>query len=281
MVRIITDSASDFTLEEAEKYGLIILPMTITFGNESFRDRYEIGLDEFYDRLVAGSTLPITSQVTPTAFEEEYQKAKDAGDQVFVITMSSELSGTYQSACIAAQDFDNVYITDSLGVTVIEQCLIKYAMELRDKGYDAKQLKEAIDAAVPRVKVLALLDTLDYLKKGGRISPTVAFAGSLLSIKPAVTVKDGKVEIVGKARGSKNGNNLLMELIEKCGGIDFSKPIFLAYSGNDRTLLDRYIEDSRHIWEGNIEELPVSRIGSTIGTHVGPGAIAVAFFMNE
>lgn len=280
MIRIITDTASDLSVEEAKKINVTLLPMTITFDDKSYLDRFELSTDEFYDLLSKSKDLPRTSQINPACFEEEFKKAKDAGDDVIAITMSGELSGTYQSACIAASEFDNVYVIDTKEVSVGVQCVVRYALSLVEKGFDAKKIYEILCEDVPRVKIVALLDTLDYLKKGGRISPTVAFAGSILSIKPAVTVIDGKVEIIGKARGSKNGNNFLIQTINNSGGIDFSKPVLLAYSGTDRTLLDQYIKDSHSLWEDNIkeEDLKIFNIGSTVGTHVGPGAIAVAFF---
>ena len=125
------------------------------------------------------------------------------------------------------------------------------------------------------------MGTLEYLKKGGRISSAVAMAGSLLQIKPVVSVEDGEIKLVGKARGSKNGNNLLAQLVMGSSGIDFEKPYSLAYSGTDRSLLDKYVDDSRYLWEGHTENLPVISLGATIGTHVGPGAIAVAFFEKD
>ena len=122
------------------------------------------------------------------------------------------------------------------------------------------------------------MDTLEYLQKGGRVSKTVAFAGSVLNIKPVLSVIDGEISLLGKARGSKMGNNLLVQEIDKAGGIDFEKPLLLGYSGLSDALLLKYIEDSRHIWEGNLDEVRYTTVGSVIGTHVGPGAVVVAFY---
>ena len=126
--------------------------------------------------------------------------------------------------------------------------------------------------------IVALVDTLEYLKKGGRVSKTVAFAGTVLNIKPVLSVVDGEINMLGKARGSKMGNNLLVQEIDKAGGIDFSKPVLLGYSGISDALLQKYIEDSRYIWEGNLKEVRYTTVGSVIGTHAGPGAVVVAFF---
>lgn len=281
MIKIITDSASDLELDKALKDNIIVLPMTIQFGETTYQDKIDLSAEDFYNKLIECDTLPTTSQINPYSFEEVFTEITENGDSAVVILMSSDLSGTYQSAVLAAQNFDNIYVVDSRSVTVGEQCLISLALTLRDLGLDASQIAEELEKQKNNIVVLALLDTLEYLKKGGRISATAALAGGLLSIKPVVTLSDGKVAILGKARGSKNGNNMLMDEINKNGGVDFNKPIFLGYSGLSRTLLDKYIEDSKYLWVGNTGNLPVIRIGSTIGTHVGPGTIALGFFKNS
>ena len=156
--------------------------------------------------------------------------------------------------------------------------LLMYACRLRDAGVSAAGIAEALDQKKKDVRVLALLDTLEYLKRGGRISKTAALAGNLLSIKPVITIADGEVAVLGKARGSKNGCNMLREEIAKCNGIDFSMPLCLGYTGLEDSLLQKYIEDNTDLWKSYVEELPISSIGSTIGTHTGPGGICVAFF---
>ena len=142
------------------------------------------------------------------------------------------------------------------------------------------QIAESIEKVKSKVLVIALIDTLEYLKKGGRISSTVAMVGGVLNIKPVASIDNGVINILGKARGSKMGNNLLEQEINKSGGVDFSKPVLLGYTGISDALLLKYIEDSKHLWEGNLEEVRYETIGSVIGTHAGPGAVAVAFFRN-
>ncbi len=278
MIRIITDSASDITCEEAFEKNITILPMRIQFGETSYLDKYDLSADDFYTKLTESNELPTTSMITPYTFTEEFKRVKNAGDSAVVILMSSGLSGTVGSALAHAADFDSIYVVDTKNVAVGEYCLVSLALRLRDAGYDAVAIAEELTRRREDVRVLALLDTLEYLKKGGRISTTTAWAGGLLSIKPVVAIIDGKVQILGKARGSKSGNNLLIESIQNSGGIDFTLPISLGYSGLDCTLLNRYIEDSHMLWEDSCDSLPIIRIGSTIGTHIGPGAIAVAFF---
>ena len=179
---------------------------------------------------------------------------------------------------IAAADYDNVYVVDTMTVAIAQGILAVLALQLADEGMDAKSIAARIEEEKEKVCLIAMLDTLEYLKKGGRISAAAAFAGGVLSIKPVITVKDGVVEMLGKARGSKQGNNLLVKEIEKAGGADFSKPLLLGYTGLSDVLLNKYIADSAYIWEGNVSQLQTTTIGSAIGTHAGPGAIAVAFF---
>ncbi len=279
-ITIITDSASD--LSQNNKNGITVLPMTISFDNETYEDGVTLTPDNFYMKLIESSTLPKTSQVSPYAFSEAYEKALEHSDQVIVITLSSKLSGTYQSACIAAEDYqDKVYVIDSENVTVGEQLLINYAFSLIQQGLDAKAITQQLNTIKKRIHLVALLDTLEYLKKGGRISGSAAFLGNILSIKPVIAIADGEVAFLGKARGSKQGNNLLIEQIKTYGGIDYELPVLLGYTGCSQILMDKYIKDSSTLWEGKIDIPPVVQVGATIGTHIGPGGIAVAFFSKE
>ena len=165
-----------------------------------------------------------------------------------------------------------------MNVSIGEQLLIKYAFQLINEGKNIQEIVDELNSIKDKVLPIALLDTLEYLKKGGRISYAKAFVGTILSIKPVCAVLDGKVTPVGKARGSKNGNNMLREMVRKVG-VDFTKPFCAAYSGLDDTLVKKYLEDSKDLYPDiDIKDIPIRTVGSTIGTHVGPGAIAVAFF---
>jgi len=278
-VKLIIDSASDITPAKAKEMGIIHVPMSITFGQTQYLDGVELDPKRFYELLIETDTLPKTAQISPYTFEQEFEKVIAQGDTPIAITISSKLSGTYQSACIAAEKFEGkAFAVDSLNAALGEAILIYWAAELIERGLEADKIVDELNAAKTKIKLIALLDTLEYLKKGGRISSATAFAGELLSIKPVISVIDGEVKPIGKARGSKKGNNLLMELVEKSGGIDFDMPYTLAYSGTSDSMLKKYIEDSARLWQGKTENLPVLEIGATIGTHVGPGAIAVAFF---
>lgn len=275
-IRIVTDSASD--IANGERNDVTVLPLKLRFGDEEFKDGVDISNKEFYEKLIETEELPITSQATPYDYEEVYKEAAEAGDTLIVITISSKLSGTYQSAVIAAADYDNIHIVDSENVTVGERVLVELALRLKDSGMAAKDIAEQLEREKKKVRLVALLDTLEYLKKGGRISKTAAVAGSLLSIKPVIAIENGEVVMLGKARGSRHGNNLLVEKIKESGGIDFEKPHVLGYTGLSDALLQKYIADSEALWHDEVESLEITSVGAAIGTHVGPGAIAVAFF---
>lgn len=278
-VRIITDSTVD--LPESYKKQALIVPLTIHFGEEEYLDGVTMSKTKFYEKLVESSVLPTTSQATPAAFESVYEEVTRNGDSAVVITISAKLSGTYQSACIAAEDYPNIFVVDSQSAAVGSGILAEFAMDCAADGMPADLLAKLLEVKREDICVIALLDTLEYLKKGGRISKTAAFAGSILNIKPVVTIQDGEVALIGKARGSKQGNNLLVEKIKESGGIDFTKPILLGYTGLTDVLLKKYIEDSRNLWAGQADSLDQTLICSVIGTHVGPGAVAAAFFKQQ
>ena len=278
-VRIMVDSACDLTKMQAEELGLDYISLKTIFGEEEYLDGTTLSHEEFYEKLIECGTIPTTSQIPPYEFERKFREIKEEGDVAVVITLSSLLSGTYQSAVIALEGYEDcIYLVDSLNISIGEQNLVKYAVRLRNQGMNAPEIAEELNKVKHNICVLAVFDTLEYLKQGGRISKSAAWAGTMLSIKPVISVVKGEVIVLGKARGSKNGNNLLMENVRVSGGIDFSMPYCLGYSGLDDSLLQKYIKDSAALWEGKTDKLPISTIGSTIGTHAGPGAIAVSFF---
>ncbi len=276
--RIIVDSTADLMPEVKQR--LHIVPLTVHFGNEEYMDGVTIDHKTFYEKLIESDTLPTTSQATPDAFMKELEKAKEAGEAAVIITLASKFSGTHQSATIAAAEYDNVYVVDSASAAMGSGILVELALKLLDEGKCAEEIARILEEEKKKIVVVALVDTLEYLKKGGRISKAVAFAGGVLNIKPVLSVIDGQISILGKARGSKMGNNLLVQEIDKAGGIDFTKPVLLGYSGISNALLLKYIDDSRHIWEGNLPQVRYTSVGSVIGTHAGPGAVVVAFFKN-
>ncbi len=278
-IRIITDSASD--MSPAEHPALRVLPLSVTFGTDVYMDGVDIDHQRFYEMLVERDELPKTGQVNPYAFSQAIAETREAGDEAVIITVGAKLSGTNQSArtALAEAPGGDVFVVDSNNVTLGERVLVEYALRLVDEGRSAAQIAAAVEAVRDRVVVIGLLETLEYLVRGGRLSAAAGAVGTLLNVKPVVAAEDGLIVQLGKARGSKNGRNLLNQKVEKAGGVDFSMPLALGYTGLSDAVLKKYIEDSAALWVGHTEnELPIHTIGATIGTHVGPGAVAVAFF---
>ena len=274
--RIIVDSTAD--LLPHIKQRVHVVPLTVHFGQQEYIDGVTIDHKTFYEKLIETDELPTTSQATPAAFAEAYEQVQREQQEAVVITVASGLSGTYQSAVIAAEDYDTIHIVDSASVASGGGILVELALRYLDAGMSASEIAQQLEEDKKKIVVVALVDTLEYLQMGGRVSKAVAVAGSLLNIKPVLAVRDGEILMLGKARGSKQGNNLLVQQIEKVGGVDFSKPVLLGFTGLSDALLLKYIEDSKQIWEKGISTVPYTTIGSVIGTHAGPGAVAVAFF---
>ena len=279
-VKIFIDSSIDLPSDLRKQ--VTVVPLSIRFGEEEFTDGVNIDSEMFYEKLAGCDALPTTSQPSPYVFEAAFQNAVDAGDSIVVITLSSKLSGTYQSASIAAMDFaGKVYVVDSLSVTIGAGVLVQYALELAQSGADAETIAWKLMQKREKVRMLAMLDTLEYLKKGGRISSAAALAGSLLNIKPLICIENGEIKMLGKARGSKQGNQMLIQEIAKTGGIDHRKPLMLGYTGLDTALMEKFAADGADLW-ANRDSAPASTVvGSIVGTHAGPGAVAIAFFSAE
>lgn len=289
MIQIITDSASDIVEKEAKEMGIEVLPLKVNFDGTEFLDGKTISHHEFYEKLIETDVMPTTSQIPPAEFEEAFRKAVSEGKEVVCITLSQKLSGCYQSAVIAKNDIlddmpgAKIAVIDSENACLGQRVLIELAIRLRDAGSSFDDITDTLETMKKRVRLVALIDTLEYLIKGGRLSKGAGLVAEILSIKPVIAVEGGEVVVLGKARGSKNANNKLNEIVEKSGGIDFSLPVYLAYSGLSTALLEKYISDSSKLFEKYVSknDLPYSCIGATIGTHVGPGAIGVAFFAKK
>lgn len=279
-VRIIVDSAADLSVEYAAENGIAIVSLKTIFPDGEYIQGVNLSIDEFYEKLIESTEIPRTSQATPFDFAQVFDEVTAAGDTAVVITLSSKLSGTYESACTAAAGHeDRIFVVDSLSVSVGENLLVDRAVAMRAEGKSAQEIAEALDVEKNEITLMAALDTLEFLKKGGRISSAVAIAGGILSIKPVIAAVDGEIALVGKARGSKQSNNLLRSKIFEAGGIDFDRPVRLGYTGLTDAMLRKYMRDSEDLYiDYHDGELPVTHIGSIIGTHAGPGAIALAFF---
>ena len=280
-IKIITDSASDIDGAEAKGLGIEMIPMAVTFGSEEYYDGETLTKEEFYRKLTKEKGSPKTSQITPFRFEEAFGRATKAGDEVIAILLSSGLSGTYEGAVRAAEKFKGkVFVLDSLSATVGERLLCQYALRLIGCGRSAKEIFEALESAKKRLCVMGVPATLEYLKRGGRISGAAALVGSMFDLKPIISVVDGRVKAVGKARGQKKSGELMTALVKARGGIDFSMPYGVLWTGLDEEAAARYIESSAELWEGH-SDVPAYIVGSTIGTHIGPGAFGLAFFQKN
>lgn len=280
-IKILVDSASDININEAMEMDIELLPMQITFNNIDYFDGVDLLPRQFYEKLIESDTLPKTSQINPFRFSEAFERLVNEGHEVIAIVLSSKLSNTFNNALQASQEFEGkVFVVDSLSATAGERLLVEYALRLIKEGKTAKEIYEELMEKRHKIQIMALLNTLEYLKKGGRISSAVSFAGELLSLKPVISIVDGEVKLIGKARGSKNGNNLINKLVEE-KGVDFSMPYCALYSGTNDELLQKYIKDSTPIYASKIKKLPIYMLGSTIGTHIGPGAIGVVFFSEK
>ncbi len=275
-IRIITDSSADFEPTVARRRQIDIVPMTIQFGSVSFIAGKTISNEVFYQLLQEGKENPSTSQPTPAAFLQLFEEARDAGDQVVVVLLSGSLSGTLQSAVIAKGlcDYEPIYIVDSRSATAGIQLLVNYACKLRDSGLPAAGIAQELERLKERVRIFAVIDTLEYLRRGGRLTGFQAGLGAVTKLKPAITVRDGEVSIVGKAFGTAAAVKQLLKLLEE-HPIDDSFPSYFLYSddkGREELLLPKLRE------RGTLpKRLHYCCVGPTIGTHIGPGALGMAY----
>ena len=278
-VKIIVDSTVD--IPEAVKAQVsAVVPLSVRFGDAEYKDGETITAQKFYEMLVKSEELPTTSQPTPALFEEAYEAATADGSEVVVITISSRLSGTYQSATIAAEDYEGkVFVVDSRTGAIGSGVLAMYALELAKQGKSGQEILEELMAKRNKVRVYAMVDTLEYLKKGGRLNAAVAVVGGLLNIKPLISVnEEGKIDVAGTARGMKKAFATLNENSAKNGGVDMTMPVLLGYTGENKENLMKYREENQQLWPAEIQD---TLIGAAIGVHVGPGAVAVGFFSKE
>ena len=275
-IRIVVDSTADIPAQLKNR--LTIVPLNVSFGDDLYIDGVTIQSQEFYEKLAVCKDLPTTSQPSPDAYAKVFEEAKNAGDTLVVLTVSSGISGTYQSAMIAAQDYpENVHIVDTQHVANGFGILAEYALQLADEGKTAQEIVDAITDAREKVQFYALVDNLTNLQKGGRIPKSLAIAGTLLSLKPVLCMKNGVLETMGKARGIKQGYNLLNKEILSAG-VDFDKPFLLAYTGVTDEPMQKYMAVGGEIWNTSKKDVRYVPLCSVVGAHAGAGAVVVAFF---
>ena len=280
MIRIVTDSAADLTARDLEIPGVTVVPLGITFADGTAAlDDGSMTKDEFFTRLAEDSKLPRTSQPSPASFIELFEEAADAGDEVIVITIAQKLSGTYQCANLAAAEADaKVYLIDSETAAQGEAIIVREAIRLREQGLSASRIAAELETFKKRVRVVAIVDSLKHLQKGGRLPAAVAIVGGALGIKPVLALFDGAIHLVDKGRGRPGALVAMYRQLDKLGGVDPAYGYTLLYSDDkQRTApVPHYLHQNLHLTGGR-----VGQIGPTIGTHVGPGVVGVAFVIPE
>ena len=277
MVRIITDSTADISPERREELGIDILPLTVNFGEESFIEGVNLSTNEFYEKLEQSKVLPTTSQIPPSEFHETFERYISQGDEVVAITISSHLSGTFQSSCIAKEmtNSDKVFVIDSLTATFQLRLLVEEAVMMRDAGMSGAEIAKEVKELIGRIKLVAVVGTLKYLKMGGRLSTASAVVGTLLGICPVISIIDGKVEAIGKCRGQKAAFEFMHKHMQR-ENVDYSRPIAFGHT---------CAPEEMEKWKAFIlPKIPKcdsidGYIGSVVGTHVGPGATGIAYFV--
>ena len=277
-VKILVDSASDLLAEDYELLNIKRMPIEVRFGDEEFMDGENLSASEFYNKLAENPNHPQTSLINGYRWAEVFENELKDADEIVAITLSSKISGTYQAALETAKDLGGkVFVVDSLNATLGEGILAKVAAKLVSEGKSGSEIKAELDRLKLKIRVFAGIDTLKYLKKGGRISAATAFFGEALNFKPIVAVIDGEVKMKDKARGVKKAIATLVETINSTNGIDTEMPMAVICSGNDRTNVEKFIEEASNLWAG-AKDAQTYCLGSTIGTHIGPGAFGVCFF---
>lgn len=271
MAVIITDSTSDLTLAQAEELGVEMLSLRVNFGDESYLDKREISNEDFYKKLASTKELPTTSLLNPEDFINAF--AKYPGEEIVVVTLSSELSGTYQSAVIAKETTGraDIFIVDSRNVTVALGLMVRIAAQLNAAGMPAARIAEEMRRLAGKARLIGVVDTLKYLVKGGRLSKVSGYLGGMLNIKPVLMVADGEVKAVSKARGDKDAFAQILQLVFERHPLDTSLPVAFAKSGTGTDRLENFMRALGLTG-------PVSTLGSVVGTHAGPGAIIIAYF---
>ena len=289
-IKIITDSTSEISQGEAQKADIALVPIKTIFADREYREGIDLMADEFYRKLEAADELPTTSQPSPGDFEVVYREALNADNkssdlnELIVITISSKLSGTWQSAClakevIAAEDKEaaaRIHIVDSESAKIGLNILVQRARTLRDEGKSVAEIVQMLEEAKTKLRFFAVVDTLEYLHKGGRLSTAAKTAGTLLKVKPIIAVEEGEIKVVGKSRGLTKAYDEIFNCAEKAGSIDFDQPMALGYTA-DKARLDQFVEVGPAYLKD--QKPTVHSIGCAIGTHAGPGAVALAFFV--
>ena len=272
MIRIITDSTCDLPIQELEQKGVIVLSLTVQFGQEQYKDKRELSNEDFYAKLKVSEELPKTSLLNPQDFLECFEQYPE--DDLVVVTLSSQLSGTYQSATIAKQmmERENIYLVDSKSTSIGLGLLVQKAIQHKEEGSDAKDLADILAKESENIRIVAAIDTLEYLIKGGRLGKAAGALGKVLQLKPVITLEEGKIVVIGKHRGMKRAMADLAAIFER--DREQMDPVVLFAHTND-------LEAGLQLQTMLSHEGGQYCIGSVVGAHAGPGAVAVAYLLKS
>lgn len=279
MIKILVDSSSELTKKEAEEKGYLFVPIGVSLGGKEYADGVDLTKDKFYELLTGSGEFPQTSQPSPQAFLELFEQAKRDGDEIVAILLSSALSGTYQSAVLAKQmvDYEGIYLIDSLTATGVIQILADYAKGLSEEGKGAAEVAERTDAFKARVHAIAMVDTLEFLQKGGRIGKTAAMIGELARLKPLITLtEDGRVGVIGKAIGKNKAMSFMMKWLEE-HPVDEAFPSYSIFTSGTANCeqFEEKLEKHGIATAGRLQ------LGAAIGTHIGPNAFGIVYVGKE
>ena len=275
MVHIITDSAADLEPQEYEALGVTCIPLRVAFGDREYQENADLSKDRFYELLLEGGEFPKTSQASPAVLEEIFAQVKEAEDEAVYITLSSALSGTYQTACMVREDVDyeGAFVFDSRNATGGQRMLVEHACRLRNQGLDAAGVIAGLEAIRDRIELYAVVNTLENLHKGGRISHAVYTLGNLAQIKPIISVDtEGKVILPGKAMGMRKGMDFLGKRLS-ARKPDGAYPLYVMYT-DDRSVAETLAQRlEANGWK--IER--IIQVGAAIGTHIGAEACGIVY----
>ncbi|HHT98302.1 MAG TPA: DegV family protein [Clostridiales bacterium] len=275
-IKIITDSTSDISQKDAKDKGIVVVPLKVLFGQEEYRDGIDMETDSFYQKLCSEDEVPTTSQPSPADFLKVYEEAKDANESIIVITISEKLSGTYQSAVIAKDlaEYDSIYVVDSMNTVTGLRILVDHAIKMRDEGKEIAEIVNKLEEIKHKIVLFGIVDTLEYLHKGGRLSRSSSIIGSFLNFKPIINLKDGLINAVGKTRGFNKAVFKVYDLIEELGGIDDNYPVVFGYTAESSKaiILKEKIQEKY-----NLKNTSIFPVGAVVGTHAGPGASVITY----
>jgi len=276
MIKIITDSTSDISPQEAAALGVEVVPLKVVFGGQAYRDGIDMDTDAFYKKLAASENIPTTSQPPPEDFLTHFNEARKKGDSVIAITLSGKLSGTVQSANLAKKmsGYENVHVIDSGATVIALRQIVMHALSLVKQSVSVSKILTSIEDMKLRQHFFTMIDTFEYLYKGGRLSKSAKIAGTLLTIKPLLTLKEGGPEIFAKARGVSNSIKAVLNSIALSGGIDTDYPVYLGYTAENSKCLQF---KEKLLKQYAIPVIEIHPVGCVVGTHVGPGAFAISY----